>query len=190
MEEIKIYIHVHLQCSCSHTRNQFFIYHVLYACILFLHYNKESILVDSGHESCKVRNQSLSNSDPCTLWFVTEICTTHYQGLLCYKASEAIFEYIRWSNKLFNDHEPWHICKDPANDNHLNCLLHVTMETLRVCSILLQPLIPDIAAQVLDRLGVSEDDRLFRHCKERRQSHRDQDHHLKVQKNHIMDRIK
>lgn len=64
------------------------------------------------------------------------------------------------------------------------------METLRVCSILLQPLIPDIAAQVLDRLGVSDDDRLFRHCKERRQSHRDQDHHLKVQKNHIMDRIK
>ncbi|XP_065925280.1 methionine--tRNA ligase, mitochondrial isoform X1 [Magallana gigas] len=121
---------------------------------------------------------------------LTETCTTHYEGLLCYKASEAIFEYIRWSNKLFNDHEPWHMCKDPANDNHLNCLLYVTMETLRVCSILLQPLIPDIAAQVLDRLGVRDDDRLFRHCKERRQSHRDQDHHLKVQKNHIMDRIK
>lgn len=158
---------------------------------LFLLYNKGQILVHSGcASSFKVRNQSLSSSDPCTLLFVTEICTTHYQGLLCYKASEAIFEYIRWSNKLFNDHEPWHMCKDPANDNHLNCLLHVTMETLRVCSILLQPLIPDIAAQVLDRLGVTDDDRLFRHCKERRQSHRDQDHHLKVQKNHIMDRIK
>lgn len=187
MEEIKI--NIHLQCSCSHTRNQIFIIHVLY---LFQLYNKGQIMVhvDSSHESCKVRNQSSSNSDSCTMLFVIEICTTHYQGLLCYKASDAIFEYIRWSNKLFNDHEPWHMCKDPASDKHLNCLLHVTMETLRVCSILLQPLIPDIAAQVLDRLGVSEDDRLFRHCKERRQCHRDQDHHLNVQKNHIMDRIK
>nr|XP_022288911.1 methionine--tRNA ligase, mitochondrial-like [Crassostrea virginica] len=71
-----------------------------------------------------------------------ETCITHYQGLLCHKVSEAVFEYIRWSNKLFNDHEPWYLCKDPTNDRHVNCLLHVTMETLRVCSILLQPLIP------------------------------------------------
>ena len=118
-----------------------------------------------------------------------ETCITHYQGLLCHKVSEAVFEYIRWSNKLFNDHEPWHLCKDPTNDRHVNCLLHVTMETLRVCSILLQPLIPDIAGQVLDRLGICEGDRLIEHCDVKRQSHREKDHPLKLHKKHIMSRI-
>ncbi|XP_061171717.1 methionine--tRNA ligase, mitochondrial-like [Saccostrea echinata] len=119
-----------------------------------------------------------------------EICNNHYKGFLCHKVSEAIFEYLRWSNKLFNDHEPWQLCKDPINESHVRCLLHLNMETLRVCSILLQPLIPDIANQVLDRLGIREGHRLIKHCEERRQSHRDRDHLLIVQKNYIMQRIK
>ncbi|XP_048746249.2 methionine--tRNA ligase, mitochondrial-like isoform X2 [Ostrea edulis] len=119
-----------------------------------------------------------------------DICNGYYNGLLCHKVSEAVFEYIRWSNKLFNDHVPWKLCKDPANDRHLHCLLHVTMETLRVCSILLQPLIPHIAGQVLDRLGISKGDRLIKHCLERQLVHRIKDHPLQCQKNHIMQRIK
>ncbi|XP_062608990.1 methionine--tRNA ligase, mitochondrial-like [Saccostrea cucullata] len=119
-----------------------------------------------------------------------DICENHYKGFLCHKVSEAIFEYLRWSNKLFNDHEPWRLCKDPGSESHVHCVLHLNMETLRVCSILLQPLIPDIANQVLDRLGISKGHRLIRHCKERRQSHRERDHPLSLQKTHIMQRIK
>lgn len=126
----------------------------------------------------------------CIHYFVSDICNGYYNGLLCHKVSEAVFEYIRWSNKLFNDHVPWKLCKDPANDRHLHCLLHVTMETLRVCSILLQPLIPHIAGQVLDRLGISKGDRLIKHCLERQLVHRIKDHPLQCQKNHIMQRIK
>lgn len=57
--------------------------------------------------------------------------------MLCYKVSEVIFEYIRWSNKLFNDYELWYMCKDLVNDNYLNCLLYVIMEILCVCFIFL-----------------------------------------------------
>ena len=35
----------------------------------------------------------------------------------------------------------------------------VTLETLRVCAILLQPIIPDKAGELLDALGVPEDQR-------------------------------
>ena len=58
------------------------------------------------------------------------------------------------------------------------------METLCVCSILLQPLIPDIARQVLDRLGVCEGGRLIEHCEDKKQSHREKDHPLKLHKKH------
>ena len=40
-------------------------------------------------------------------------------------------------------------------------MLHVTMESLRVCGILLQPIVPKLSSELLDKLAVRESDRAW-----------------------------
>ena len=40
-------------------------------------------------------------------------------------------------------------------------MLHVTMESLRVCGILLQPIVPNLSSELLDKLAVRESDRAW-----------------------------
>ena len=64
---------------------------------------------------------------------------------------------MHWANALVQTHQPWTLAKsgDAASDQHLRVVLHVAMETLRVCGILLQPMVPQLADRLLTRLGVS-----------------------------------
>ena len=40
-------------------------------------------------------------------------------------------------------------------------MLHVTMESLRVCGILLQPIVPKLSSDLLDKLAVRASDRAW-----------------------------
>ncbi|KAK7489324.1 hypothetical protein BaRGS_00019432 [Batillaria attramentaria] len=82
-----------------------------------------------------------------------------YESLSFPRAIETVMTHIRWANALVQTHQPWTLVKscNPASQQHLKVVLHVAMETLRVCSILLQPVTPQVAARVLTRLGVPLD---------------------------------
>lgn len=64
--------------------------------------------------------------------------------------------------------EPWNIRNHDLNDSdalaRLSTVIYTMAETLRVCSILLQPYMPDRAAEALNRLGVSPSRRTFKHA--------------------------
>ena len=61
--------------------------------------------------------------------------------------------------------EPWNIrndnLEDPALIARLSSVIYTLAETLRVCSILLQPYMPDRASEALDRLGVAPERRTY-----------------------------
>lgn len=46
----------------------------------------------------------------------------------------------------------------------LDVILHLTMETLRICGIILQPIIPELTCKLLDKLQISKDCRSWQHC--------------------------
>ena len=71
--------------------------------------------------------------------------------------------YLEWCSKLINDHKIWVLVKVPHEKEHLDTIVHMALETTRVCSILLQPVMPDLTEQILDRIGVSKDERTFKH---------------------------
>lgn len=55
--------------------------------------------------------------------------------------------------------KPWELRKvDPIR---LDVVLHVTLESLRVCGILLQPIAPNITSNLLNKLNVPDDRRFF-----------------------------
>ena len=69
------------------------------------------------------------------------------------------------TNFFFAYSKPWNLVKDPEKMTQLETVLHITMESLRVCAILLQPIIPKLAANILDKLSVAHSERFWANAK-------------------------
>ncbi|XP_053404426.1 methionine--tRNA ligase, mitochondrial-like [Mercenaria mercenaria] len=87
----------------------------------------------------------------------------YYKDMMFYRGIESIMSYLRWANGVVQQHEVWNLAKsDNETDiQHLKCVIHVALETLRVSGILLQPVIPNISQRLLNRLGIPKDRRTF-----------------------------
>jgi methionyl-tRNA synthetase len=71
----------------------------------------------------------------------------------------AVFEVVSEANRYFANAEPWKLAKsDPARGG---LVLYVTIETLRIAAILLQPAMPASMGGLLDLLGVPPEARTF-----------------------------
>src|SRR5260370_31263258 len=71
----------------------------------------------------------------------------------------AVFEVASEANRYFANAEPWRLAKsDPAR---MGLVLYVTIETLRIAAILLQPAMPASMGGLLDLLAVPPEVRTF-----------------------------
>ncbi|WP_137723523.1 methionine--tRNA ligase [Prescottella subtropica] len=74
-------------------------------------------------------------------------------------ALEAIWHVLAETNRYFSAQEPWVLRKtDPAR---MATVLYVTLEVVRIVGLLVQPVMPDSAAKILDLLGQDADSRDF-----------------------------
>ncbi|GFR94307.1 methionine--tRNA ligase, mitochondrial [Elysia marginata] len=97
------------------------------------------------------------------------------------KALDLVMSQLHWGNAFVQAHEPWVLSKAVASgqstgDNsqgneeaqaaqiHLDTVLHVAMEMLRVSGIILQAVVPDLSDRLLTRLGVPKAQRTFSHA--------------------------
>ena len=80
-----------------------------------------------------------------------------HQGL------ESIWLMLGAANRYFSAQQPWVLRKsgDPADEERFRTVLYVTLETVRTAAILLQPVMPDSAAALLDLLGQPKARRTF-----------------------------
>jgi methionyl-tRNA synthetase len=83
----------------------------------------------------------------------------HMQSFALHLYIGAVFEVVSEANRYFANAEPWKLAKsDPAR---MGLVLYVTIETLRIAAILLQPAMPGSMGAVLDLLGVPAEARTF-----------------------------
>ena len=74
-----------------------------------------------------------------------------------HKALDEIFKVIQRANKYIDECAPWVLAKDmEANGARLAHVLYNLLETIRICGGLLQPFMPDTSAEILRRIGASE----------------------------------
>ena len=80
-----------------------------------------------------------------------------HQGL------EAIWLMLGAANRYFSAQEPWVLRKSESADDQerFRTVLYVTLEAVRVAALLVQPVMPDSAATLLDLLGQPESERDF-----------------------------
>ena len=69
-------------------------------------------------------------------------------------ALECIFEVLRRSNKYVDETTPWILYKE-GNFDRLEKVIYNLLESVRICTILLQPFIPDTCERIFNQLGIS-----------------------------------
>ncbi len=78
-------------------------------------------------------------------------------------ALEAIWLVLGAANKYFSAQEPWVLRKSESESDRarLRTVLYATLEVVRIAALLVQPVMPDSAAELLDLLGQPADARSF-----------------------------
>ncbi|KFH66879.1 methionyl-tRNA synthetase [Podila verticillata NRRL 6337] len=79
-------------------------------------------------------------------------------------ATGAIFDMIAEANANFSHCAPWKLAKEPGSEDRLDTVLWYAMESTRLAALLLQPVMPTKAAEILDQLGVRSEERTWNQC--------------------------
>lgn len=88
-------------------------------------------------------------------------CRAEFDVQQPHLALEAIWLTLGETNKYFSANQPWALAKSGTDEDlaRMATVLYVTMEVVRIVAILVQPVMPDSAAKILDLLA--QDDRTF-----------------------------
>lgn len=87
----------------------------------------------------------------------------HFDAPAMHLALEAIWLMLGHANRYFSKQEPWVLRKSesPEDQQRFRTVLYTTLEAVRVAALLIQPVMPDSAAKLLDLLGQAADARTF-----------------------------
>ncbi|SCX29629.1 methionine--tRNA ligase [Mycolicibacterium fluoranthenivorans] len=87
----------------------------------------------------------------------------HYDEQAMHLALDAIWSVLAAANKYFSAQEPWVLRKvgTPEAEERFGTVLYTTLETVRIATLLSQPVMPGSTAKLLDLLGQSAAQRDF-----------------------------
>jgi methionyl-tRNA synthetase len=72
-------------------------------------------------------------------------------------ALEAVFKVTSRANKYIDETTPWLLAKDEANKKRLAAVLYNLLETIRICAIMLIPVIPESCEKIFTQIGVADE---------------------------------
>lgn len=76
------------------------------------------------------------------------------------RALASVWELIGQANKYIVTSEPWSLAKEPEKSERLDTVLYNLHESLRLLTLLLQPVMPGTCQKMAKGLGIEEDDGL------------------------------
>ncbi len=82
---------------------------------------------------------------------------THMADFAFNRALQAIWEVIGRANRYIVGNAPWELAKDPKKSERLSTVLYTLLETLRLISLTLHPVMPETATKMANALGSWEE---------------------------------
>lgn len=109
-------------------------------------------------DSCKVLLEKVSE--------LPEACHHHYSLYNFHLVVDSVMNTLHATNNFFETTKPWELKNgDEEATKRLESIVSLTLESLRVCAIILQPIIPDFTNRLLQRLNVPQDLRFWKDTK-------------------------
>ena len=71
-------------------------------------------------------------------------------------ALELVFKCIQRANKYIDETAPWALAKDEANRPRLAAVLYNLLESIRICTVLLTPFMPESCEKIFEQIGAEK----------------------------------
>ena len=84
---------------------------------------------------------------------LTAKVTADMDNLTIPQALMEIFAVIQRANKYIDETAPWALAKDEANKPRLASVMYNLLESIRICTVLLTPFIPDSCEKIFAQIG-------------------------------------
>ncbi|ESO09132.1 hypothetical protein HELRODRAFT_190723 [Helobdella robusta] len=88
------------------------------------------------------------------LYQIADQVNIHYQNFAINRVIETVMSRLYDANALFQHYKPWSL-----NERECQCILHISLEAVRVACLALQPIIPNLSDKALKRLGIEDNER-------------------------------
>ncbi|XP_055850757.1 methionine--tRNA ligase, mitochondrial [Episyrphus balteatus] len=135
---------------------------------IYVHHCNEILRLDAARRLQEVLSE------------LPEKCAQHYEENNFYLVVDKVMAALHATNNFFESSKPWELKKKPSSspseaitDNSasersqkLDTILSMTMDSLRLCGIILQPIIPDMSSKLLDKLSVCPSQRTWQNLKQ------------------------
>lgn len=138
---------------------------------IYVHHCDEILRLDAGR-----RLQELLSELP-------DRCAQHYDDNNFYLVVDKVMAALHATNNFFESSKPWELKKaspvlspspsaseaitsSSERSQKLDTILSMTMDSLRLCAIILQPIIPDMSSKLLDKLSVCPSQRTWANLKD------------------------
>ena len=94
------------------------------------------------------------------LSLLSSICFQHYSSYNFYLVVDSVIAVLHLANNFFESTKPWELKKgDEDQTRKLETIISMAFQSLQICGIILQPIIPEISGKLLNRLNVPENER-------------------------------
>jgi len=90
---------------------------------------------------------------------VRDQAAAHFEGLEPSRALESVWELVRGANKYIDTTAPYTLARDPAQARRVEEVVANFLEALRWIALLVAPVMPEKAGEILRQLGLGEADR-------------------------------
>ena len=100
-------------------------------------------------DSCLIQAKNVNN----ILEELPQKVEEHYENFNFYLGITEIMDCLRKVNLFIQEEKPWEL-KKQGNLEKLGAVLNLSLNSVRICAILLQPIIPGIANKTLSKLNV------------------------------------
>jgi len=117
-------------------------------------------MVDKYFGGTLPQEQEGSSDDNELIGMANNLHITVETNMEKYAFQNAIADVIKVTsraNKYIDETAPWILGKDESKKARLSAVLYNLLETIRICTVLLRPVMPDSCVKIFEQIGVSED---------------------------------
>jgi len=121
-------------------------------------------MVDKYFDGTLPEVQESNKEDEELISFASMLHKSYESNMEKFALQNALADIIKVTsraNKYIDETTPWVLAKDEAKKARLAAVLYNLLETIRICTILLVPVMPDSCSEILKQIGAAEDAATF-----------------------------
>jgi len=122
------------------------------------------VMVDKYFGGTLIQTQERTAVDDDLITAASGLCksySTHMDSFAIQNALAEIFKVTSRANKYIDETTPWILAKDESNNPRLAAVLYNLLETIRICAILLSPVMPDSCVKIFTQIGAVENETTY-----------------------------